>query len=78
MDEVPPFLADYQIGVPHDPQMLRNRALGYVQLGSQGVNAQGSPLEELDDAHARSNGQNLEDSGQLGRIGLCARHFSIH
>ena len=57
-------VVDHEAGVPHDPQVLRHRALCYVEPGSQGVDAQHSTLQQAQGLHPRADGEHLQDSGQ--------------
>jgi len=64
MDEIPTLFVHNESRIPHDPQMLRDRALRNVKPCRQRVHAKRPSLEKLNNSHTRWNRQDLQYSSQ--------------
>ena len=68
MDEVPAFLVDHEAGVPQYSKMLRDGPLGHVEPGGQRADAEDASFEQLDDAKAALNGEDLQNAGKMSSV----------
>ena len=64
MDEVAALLGDDQAGLSQDAEVLGDNGLGGTEVADEGIDAEDSAGEELDDAHAQRGGEGLEEAGR--------------